>query len=57
MSNTVLKKEFQQRDVQRLRNLMTGKHGDKTIVGVGYTKNKNSIMKEMCGRKMAVNGP
>jgi hypothetical protein len=38
MSNNVLKKEFQQKDVQRLRNLMTGKHGEKTLSGVGYTK-------------------
>ncbi len=38
MSDNVLKKQFQQKDVQRLRNLMTGKHGDKTTVGVGYTK-------------------
>jgi hypothetical protein len=38
MSDNVLKKEFQQRDVQRLRNLMQGKYGDKTITGIGYTK-------------------
>jgi transcription elongation factor Elf1 len=38
MSDNVLKKEFQQRDVQRLRNLMQGKYGDKTAVGIGYTK-------------------
>jgi hypothetical protein len=38
MSDNVLKKDFQQKDVQRLRNLMTGKYGDKTVIGVGYTK-------------------
>ncbi len=38
MSESVLKKEFQQRDIERMRNLMTGKHGDKTVVGIGYTK-------------------
>ena len=38
MSDNVLKKQFQQKDVQRLRNLMTGKYGEKTTVGVGYTK-------------------
>jgi hypothetical protein len=42
MKNTVLKKEFQQRDVQRMRNLMTGKQGDKTIIGVGYIKQEES---------------
>jgi len=34
----VLKKEFKQKDVQRLRNLLAKKYGDKTTVGVGYTK-------------------
>ena len=38
MPDNVLKKEFQQKDVQRLRNLMQGKYGEKTIVGTGYTK-------------------
>ena len=34
----VLKKEFQKRDVERLRNLMTGKYGDKTRSSVGFSK-------------------
>lgn len=37
MSESVLKKEFAARDVQRLRNLITNKLGDKTIIGTGYT--------------------
>ena len=36
--DTVLKKEFQERDVQRLRNLMQGKHGEKTRSSIGFTK-------------------
>ena len=36
--DNVLKKEFAKKDVERLRNLMKGKYGDKTTVGVGYTK-------------------
>jgi len=36
--DNVLKKEFKQKDVQRLRNLLTKKYGDKTNVGIGYTK-------------------
>ena len=36
MSN--LKKEFKKRDVERMRNLITGKHGKKTTLGIGYTK-------------------
>ena len=35
--DNVLKKQFQERDVQRLRNLMTGKHGEKTRSSVGFT--------------------
>tara|TARA_R110002096_G_scaffold421662_1_gene627587 strand:+ start:1115 stop:1687 length:573 start_codon:yes stop_codon:yes gene_type:complete len=35
---SVLKKEFKEKDVQRLRNLMTGKHGERNVQGVGYTK-------------------
>jgi len=35
MSDTVLKKEFREKDVQRLRNLVTKKYGDKTSVSIG----------------------
>jgi transcription elongation factor Elf1 len=35
---TVLKKEFQKRDVERLRNLMQGKYGEKTRSSVGFNK-------------------
>ena len=39
MSNdSVLKKEFKQNDVQRLRNLVQGKYGDRTTMGTGYNK-------------------
>ena len=38
MSNSVLNKPFQEKDIQRLRNLIQGKHGEKTTVGVGYEK-------------------
>ena len=40
MSNTVLKKEFREKDVQRLRNLVTKKHGDKTSISIGYNKDQ-----------------
>ena len=33
-----LKKEFQEKDVERLRNLITGKHGNKTRSSVGFSK-------------------
>lgn len=38
MENSILKKEFQKRDVERLRNLVKGKYGDRTTIGVGYNK-------------------
>ena len=38
MSENILKKDFQQKDIQRLRNLIQGKHGEKTSTGVGYEK-------------------
>jgi protein-arginine kinase activator protein McsA len=38
---TVLKKQFQKRDVERLRNLMKGKYGEKTRSSVGFTKKKD----------------
>ena len=36
--DNVLKKQFQQKDVQRLRNLVKGKHADKSQVSVGFSK-------------------
>lgn len=38
MSENNLKREFSKRDVQRMRNLITGKSGDKTQVQAGYEK-------------------
>jgi len=38
MSESQLKREFSQRDVQRMRNLITGDLGGKTQSQVGYTK-------------------
>ena len=38
MAETLLKKEFQERDVQRLRNIVSKKHGNATGVQVGYQK-------------------
>ena len=39
-NDSVLKKEFKQRDVERLRNLVKGKYGERTTMGTGYTKSK-----------------
>jgi hypothetical protein len=36
--DTVLKKEFAKKDVERLRNLVQGKYGEKTQTSVGYVK-------------------
>jgi hypothetical protein len=35
-----LKKEFKQRDVQRMRNILTSNHGASTQIGVGYEVEK-----------------
>lgn len=40
MKDNVLKKQFQEKDVQRLRNLVQGKHGDKSSVSSGYIKSQ-----------------
>ncbi len=37
MSDNVLKKQFQKRDVERLRNLVKGKNGERTLQGIGYS--------------------
>jgi len=38
MSDNMLKKEFNTRDVQRMRNIITKDYGSKTGVQIGYTK-------------------
>jgi hypothetical protein len=45
MNENVLKKEFGKKDVKRLRNLMTGKHTNKSGQSVGYNK-KQSFYEE-----------
>ena len=55
---SVLKKEFKEKDVQRLRNLMTGKYGESTTTGIGYTKtqefyNEGDVW-ELDGRKWTI---
>ena len=44
--DSVLIKEFKQSDVQRVRNLITKKFGDKTKIQSGYDKDNVSIRKE-----------
>ena len=38
MKDNVLKKEFKKKDVERLRNLVKGKYGEKTGQSIGYKK-------------------
>lgn len=40
MSESKLKKEFAQKDVQRLRNLVKGKNGASTTIAAGYKKDE-----------------
>ena len=37
-NESVLKKEFNEKEVQRLRNVVSGNAGDRTLKGVGYNK-------------------
>jgi hypothetical protein len=52
---TLLQKEFEKRDVQRIRNLLSGKQGDATQTQVGYTtkyiKRSEGDVWEEFGRK------
>ena len=43
--DNVLRKEFSKKDVQRARNLVQGKAGDRTTEGIGYSK-KDMFYKE-----------
>lgn len=45
MSDNLLKKQFKEKDVQRLRNLVQGKYGEKNGISVGYNK-KQEFYKE-----------
>ena len=38
MSDNMLKREFRERDVQRMRNIITKDYTAKTVTQVGYTK-------------------
>jgi transcription elongation factor Elf1 len=38
MEQHTLKKQFGEKDVQRMRNLIQGKFGDKSTIGIGYSK-------------------
>lgn len=40
MGENVLKKEFQRKDVERLRNLMSKKANKSAVIGIGYEKKK-----------------
>lgn len=37
-NDSMLQKEFRERDVQRMRNIITKNYGDKTATQIGYTK-------------------
>jgi hypothetical protein len=58
MNDNVLKKQFNKKDVTRLRNLVKGKYGEKTSQGIGYTKkeefHKEGDIWEEDGRKWTI---
>ena len=58
MSDSILKKEFNKKDVERLRNLVKGKNSKRTTQGIGYTKkqefHKEGDIWEENGRKWTI---
>ena len=46
MKDNVLKKEFKEKDVQRLRNIVSKKYGEKTSTSIGFTNNTNEVYGE-----------
>jgi len=58
MSESNLKREFSQRDVKRMRDLITGNIGDRTQVQVGYEKQSNDYQEgdiwEADGKKWTI---
>ena len=56
--DNVLRKEFSKKDVQRARNLIQGKKGDRTTEGIGYSKkdtfHKEGDIWEKNGRKWTI---
>lgn len=54
MSDSLLKKTFQKKDVERIRNLVKGKSGDRVTPGIGQTKTTTEDHKE--GDVWEVNG-
>ena len=54
MSDSLLKKTFQKKDVERIRNLVKGKSGDRVTSGIGQTKSTTEDYQE--GDVWEVNG-
>ena len=58
MEDNILKKEFKKNDVERIRNLVQGKYGEKTGQSVGYQKKiidrKEGDIWEEDGRKWTI---
>ena len=53
MTDSILKKQFKKHDVERLRNLVKGKSGDKTTSGIGYIGEETiNHKKVISGKKM-----
>ena len=56
----MLKKEFKEKDVERIRNLVKGKSGERTISGVGFVKktefHQEGDIWEQDGRQWTIKG-
>jgi len=56
MGESLLKKEFKSKDVERVRNLVKKDFSAKTTTGVGYEKQYEIHSEVIYGRKMNVPG-
>lgn len=46
MKESVLRKQFAEKDIQRIRNLVKGKSSDRTLPGIGYTQKESGEYEE-----------
>ena len=52
----MLKKEFNRKDVERMRNLITGKANSSSDLQVGYKKRELNTKREIFGLKIEKHG-
>jgi hypothetical protein len=56
MSETRLNKEFSERDIQRMRNIVSGNTAERTRVQAGYQKQSLNMARAIYGKKTVKHG-